>query len=95
MLKESDSNAGVYRVLDQLLIGPAVPPGVKGAMFSIVDSLRASNAPLEDRRAAEAISIEIHKLETALALSDKPAIDDARATLKTLAGSWLQRRVFG
>lgn len=94
MLDENNAHVGVYRVLDEVLSGTAVPPGAKGAMFSIIDHLRHSAVPLEELRRAEQISVEIHKLESALRGSDQTAVKIARTELKALAAAWVQQRVF-
>lgn len=94
MLDENRAHVGVYRVLDEVLNGTSVPPGVKGAMFSIIDQLRSSSVPIEQVRRAEQISLGIHKLESALRGSDKSAALVARGELRTLAAEWIDQRVF-
>jgi hypothetical protein len=94
VLDENNAHIGVYRVLDEVLNGTAVPPGAKGAMFAIIDHLRHSAVPRDDLRRAEQISVEIHKLESALWSSDDVAVQVARDELKTLAAEWIQKRVF-
>jgi hypothetical protein len=94
VLDENNAHVGVYRVLDEVLSGSAVPPGAKGAMFSIIDHLRHSAVPLEELRRAEQISLEIHKLESALQGSDAAAVQVARDELKALAAACIQQRVF-
>ncbi len=94
MLDENSAHVSVYRVLDEVLNGTAVPPGAKGAMFAIIDHLRHSAVPLDDLRRAELISVEIHKLESALWSSDDVAVQVARDELKALAAEWIQKRVF-
>jgi len=90
---ENNAHVGVYQILDGVLGGTAVPPGARGTMFSIIDRLRAVSAPVEDRRRAEQVAIEIHKLEAALRSSDEPAVQDARDELKALAAAWIQTRI--
>jgi hypothetical protein len=94
MLEENGAHVGVYRVLDEVLNGTGVPPGTKGAMFSIIDQLRTKAVPLDQVRRAEQISLEIHKLESALRGSDKSAAMRARTELRTLAAAWIEQRVF-
>lgn len=94
MLDENNAHIGVYRVLDEVLNGTAVPPGAKGAMFAIIDHLRHSAVPRDDLRRAEQISVEIHRLESALWSSDDVAVQVARDELKALATEWIQKRVF-
>jgi hypothetical protein len=94
VLDENSAHVCVYRVLDEVLNATAVPPGAKGAMFAIIDHLRHSAVPLDDLRRAEQISVEIHRLESALWSSDDVAVQVARDELKTLAAAWIQKRVF-
>ena len=89
----ADAHVGVYQVLDQVLASTAVPPGAKGAMFSIIDHLRSTSSPVEDVLRAERISIELHKLEGALRRADDMAVRGARGALKLLAVAWLDARV--
>lgn len=89
----ANAHVAVYQVLDEVLASTAVPPGAKGAMFSIIDHLRSSSSPVEDILRAERISVEIHKLESALRGSDVAAVDGARTSLKSLAVAWLDARV--
>jgi hypothetical protein len=93
VLNESGAHVAVYRVLDDLLAGTGVPPGARGAMSSIIDGLRASSAPIEERRRAEQISIEMHKLEWALQRADERAASAARDELKSLAAQWIEMRI--
>ena len=95
MVDLGSPHVGVYQVLDQVLANTAVPPGVKGAMFSIIDHLRSNSSPIEDVLRAERISVEIHRLEWALRGSDQPAVHSARGALKSLAVAWLDARVTG
>ena len=94
MIYENIARIGVYRVLDDLIAGTSVPPGTKGALFSLIDQLRGHVAPIEDLRGAERISIEVHRLEQALRRRDELAVEAARDALKSLAAAWLQRRIF-
>jgi len=94
VLDENNAHVGVYQVLDELMVSTSVPPGAKGAMFSIIDQLRTTAAPVEDLRGAERISIEMHRLEQALRRGDEPAVQVARDELKSLAAAWVQRRIF-
>lgn len=87
------AHVGVYRVLEAVLGSTAVPPGTKGTMYSIVDSLRSSLRPAEDALRAERISIAIHKLETAIRERDEAATRKARDELKLLAVAWLDSRI--
>lgn len=93
MLAETSPNALVYQVLDEVLLNTAVPPGVHGAMFYIIDTLRAASAPAEHVRKAERISIEMHKLEWGLRQADAAATVAARNQLKSLAAEWIDTSV--
>ena len=94
MLDEDNAHIGVYQVLDQVMVATSVPPGIKGAIYSIIDHLRLKSAPVEDLGGAEQISVGIHKLESALRCADETAILTARDELKSLAAAWIQRRIF-
>ena len=93
VLYYQNAHVSVYRVLDEVLASTAVPPGAKGAMFSIIDHLRSSSGPVDDVRRAERISIEMHKLEAALRGPDPFAASSARGMLKSLAVAWLDARL--
>jgi hypothetical protein len=95
MLHESSARAVAYQVLDQILSERAVSPGTRGAMFSVIDALRRSPAPVEDVRRAECISIALHKLDWARQQRDETASIDALDELKILATSWLNARICG
>jgi hypothetical protein len=95
MLNYDNARAVAYEVLDQVLADEAVAAGARGAMFSVVDSLRASSAPHGEVRRAERISIELHKLEWARQQQDDEAAAVALDELKTLAVSWLDARIIG
>ena len=93
MLQDLGAHALVYQVLDEVLAGGSVPPGVRGAMFSVIDDLRANSGVAEDARRAEQISVEIHKLEWALRQGDAAAAATARDALKGLAADWINTRI--
>lgn len=93
MLTETSPNALVYQVLDEVLLNTAVPPGMHGAMFCIIDALRAASAPPEHVRKVERISIEMHKLEWGLRQADAAATAAARDQLKSLAAEWIDTSV--
>jgi hypothetical protein len=95
MYPESEARAVAYQVLDQLLSQKSVMPGLRGAMFAVVDSLRGSSAPVEDIRCAEKISIGIQKFEWARQLSDETASAAALDELRNVAVSWLDTRIRG
>ena len=87
------ARALAYQVLDQVLADQSVAAGAQGAMFSVVDCLRASSAPADDVRRAERISIEMHKLQWARQQQDDTAGCTALGELKALAASWLNARI--
>lgn len=95
MLQETSTRAAVYQVLDQVLADGSVAPSSRAAMFSVIDRLRETSAPVADLRRAERISIEILKLESALRQGDAGASDGALHELKVLAASWLDSRICG
>jgi hypothetical protein len=78
----------IYQVLDVVLASRGVPPGAKGAMFSIIDQMRASSPRFADTLRAEQISVKIHELEVALRAHDETALQTARDALKSLAVEW-------
>ena len=89
------AHVAVYQVLDGLLAGKAIPPGAKGTMFAITDSLRAEAGNSANVRRAERICLEIRKLEIALHSSDQPSELTSRQELKLLATDWLNARSSG
>ncbi len=93
MLAGVGSHAVVYQVLDDVLAADGIPAGARGAMFSVVDELRASNARVEEVRRAEQISIEIHKLEWALREGDGAGAKRVRDQLKSLSAEWINTRI--
>jgi hypothetical protein len=93
MLGHDGARAVAYRVLDQVLADQAVAAGARGAMFSVVDSLRSSSAPIGEVRRAERISIEMHKLQCALQQQDDAGARAALDELRALAVSWLDARI--
>ena len=93
MLADTGAHAVVYQVLDEVLSGQCVPAGARGAMFAVVDELRAATTDLEEIRRAERISIEMHKLEWALQQGDASATQAAHDQLKALAVEWINTRI--
>lgn len=70
--------------------GRTVPTrGARGALFSVVDELRARVGPDEHTLCAEKISIRMQQLESALQRGDEKEAKSARCHLKTLAGEWM------
>ena len=93
MVGHDSAHAVAYQVLDQVLADQAVSAGARGAIFSVVDCLRASCAPLGEIRRAERVSIEMHRLQWALQLGDEATARAALEELKALAVSWLDSRI--
>lgn len=93
MLADANAHAIVYQVLDEVLANGSVPAGARGAMFAVVDELRAATADADEVRRAERISIEMHKLEWALRQRDDAAIEAAHGQLKALAAEWVNSRI--
>lgn len=89
----SEAHALVYRALDQVLADKVVTPGTPKAIFAAVDSLRSCNAPAEQVRQAEDISVQIHRLQWALQQSNDLQVDSALGDLKSMAAQWLGTRV--
>ena len=94
MLAEVGAHAVVYQMLDEVLAGQTVPAGARGAIFAVVDELRAATGDAEGLRRAARVSIEIHKLEWALRQSDASAAHIAREQLKALSVEWINTRIF-
>ena len=95
MLRHDTARAVVYQVLDQVLADQAVATGARGALFSVVDTLRANSAPIDEIRRAEGISIELHKLQCARQQHDDAGATAALDELKLLAASCLTARIDG
>jgi hypothetical protein len=77
------------QLLDDVDCGSMPTPGTRGALFSVVDELRARCARDEHTLCAEKISIRMQQLETALQRGDETEAKLARNELKTLAGEWV------
>lgn len=95
MLEEGYTRSVVYQVLDQVLADENVASSSRAAMFSVIDALRQSCAPVEELRRAESISIEMHKLDWALLQGDADQSEASLGQLKSLASSWLNSRICG
>jgi hypothetical protein len=95
MLQQSETRAAVYQVLDQVLADRTVSAPSRGAIFSVIDSLRQRSAAAEELRRAETIALEMHKLEWALRRGDIAASDAAISELQMLAVSWLDSSICG
>lgn len=88
-----DIHVAVYQVLDQLIAAAVPPPGAKATIHSIIDDLRAGAAPKYMIAQAEGISLELHRLESAIRCANEPVAISARQELKAIAGEWLNRRI--
>jgi hypothetical protein len=89
LLRENRTHTIVQRLLDDVLGGNAAPPpGARGALFFVVDELRASPGMDEQTRRAEEFSIMMQQLERALQRGDENEATFARRELKALAGEW-------
>jgi hypothetical protein len=93
VLEQGRAQAIVYQLLDDVLVGNVAPPGALGALFSVIDELRANHGMEEQTRRAERISIRIHQLELALQHGDEKEASLARRQLTVLAGEWINMRI--
>lgn len=89
----SEAHALVYQALDQVLADKVVTPGTPRAIFAAVDTLRSCRAPADQVRQVEDISVQIHKLQSALQQSNGGQIDSALGDLKDMAAQWLDTRI--
>ena len=95
MLQETSARAVAYQVLDRVLSERVVSPGMRGAMFSVIDALRRRPAPTDDLRRVESISVALHRLEWAHQQRDMAASMQAVDELRALASGWLNARICG
>ena len=79
----------VYQVLDDVLTAPVVPPGAKATIHAIIDDFRKIPASRELVVQTEQISIQLHRLEWAVARGDSALASQARDVLRSIATSWL------
>jgi hypothetical protein len=70
--------------------GKVAPPGARAALFLLVDELRAEGGMDEKARVAEAISIEMLHLQSALQRGAEDEAEQARRELGLVAGEWLR-----
>ena len=89
----SDAHALVYQALDQVLADKVVTAGTPRAIFAAVDALRSSRAPAQQVRTAEDISVQIHRLQSALQQSNGQQVKVALKDLKKMAAQWLDMRI--
>lgn len=90
---EHRAQAVVSRLMDDADTGVVPTPGTRGALFSVLDELRARCAKDEWTLCAEKISIRMQELERALQRGDDDKASLARGDLKALAGQWMDARV--
>ncbi|HEY1214108.1 MAG TPA: hypothetical protein VGE93_10805 [Bryobacteraceae bacterium] len=93
MTYASDIHVAVYQVLDQVMTATVPPPGATATIHSIIDDLRAASAPRTMIAQAESISIQLHRLEYAVARKDLETASCARENLVSIAAEWLDRRI--
>jgi hypothetical protein len=86
-------HVAVYQVLDRVLGAQAAPPGAKAVIHSIIDDLRFASAPSDLIERTEAISLQLHQLESALGRRDSEAASAAKQQLRSIAASWLDHRI--
>lgn len=89
----SNIHVAVYQVLDQVMRDPVPPPGAKAAIHSIIDDLRDARAPRDMLESTEQISLQLHALESALFAGNGGQAEDARRSLRAIAGAWLNFRI--
>jgi hypothetical protein len=82
-------HVAVHQVLDDVLAADVLPPGAKATIHSIIDDLHAARASRQMIAHIEAISVQLHLLESAIARRDTASGARARAELKTIAALWL------
>ena len=86
----TEAYLSVYHLLDLVCFSERVPLGSAALIGTAVDRLRTIRAPLDDIRAAEGISVAIHKLERARAVGAGEDAEQARVELRQLGARWLQ-----
>lgn len=78
----------IHHVLGELQQAQVVPAGVRGRVFSAIDTLRAFRAPAQRVTIAEDISIAVHKWELARKSGNVSAEKEVRERLNALADDW-------
>ena len=86
---ELNPHALVYQALDQVLSEGTIAPGTSGAVFRAIDRLQSRDAPREHVICAENIAIEIHRLRSAISLSDRESAEATVGRLIALAEKWM------
>ena len=80
----------VYQVLDEVLTAAVAPPGAKATIHAIIDDLRTVDAQPELLAQTENISVQLHRLEWAVAKGDFERAKQTRNNLRAIASSWLE-----
>jgi hypothetical protein len=86
---QDEAYMSVYQVVEELCSGTCLPAGLAGTMFLAIDGLRQLQAPREDVRLAECISVAMHKLEWAIRAGDAAGQQALRCELQGLGSAWL------
>ena len=86
----TEAYLSVYNLLDMVCFSGRVPPGSTSRIHKAIDRLRQIQAPMTDVRAAEGISVAIHRLERSLAAGEAAEAERARDDLQQLGAQWLQ-----
>lgn len=86
----TEAYLSVYHLLDLVCFSPRVPLSAVTRIHKAIDRLRAIDAPSQDIRAAEGMSVAIHRLERALVIADEAEARAARVELQKLGECWLQ-----
>ena len=86
----TEAYLSVYHLLDMVCFSGRVPPGSTSRIHKAIDRLRLIQAPTPDIRAAEGISVAIHRLERSLAAGEGSEAERARVDLQQLGAAWLQ-----
>jgi hypothetical protein len=79
----------VYQALDQVCFHGVASAGATGALYSAIDGLRASAAPIEHVALAERIAVTLHKLGWAVLQKRDNEIEALREELQVLGAEWL------
>ena len=84
----SNTFVAVYQVLDDTLTAPIAPPGARATIHGIIDDLRRVGAQPDLVAQTEEISVQLHRLEGAVARKDYTSASQAREALRSLARLW-------
>jgi hypothetical protein len=86
----TEAYLSVYHLIDMVCFAGRVPPGSTSRIHKAIDRLRLIQAPKTDIRAAEGISVAIHRLECSLAAGETAEAERARIDLQQLGAQWMQ-----